>query len=309
MSPFRSTVLSILILLLSCPAGNTKTKGAVETPTNLAQCLVKLKQTLPPETLNLLTSSQESVVFDLNLNVGTWIRNNWLRNQDDSPLKKSFANLGITSPDDISSIILTSLWRDLHKQPLKVSEQVKKIKDYWFFAAPQVTQKRTLSPLLWNSPLILSTGKSTKLESWKGKVFVILIAFRDHHSVSAVQALNILKAQYERRGLQVITLFNAKLTPKTVVTKEWKDAFIASTNPSMPLVLEPTEQFLSEINKSLIYPGSMALPQTILVGANGFMITRFNDWDASFTEKSLRSEVQKSLPLIQVKKSAQQLSD
>jgi hypothetical protein len=39
--------------------------------------------------------------------------------------------MGLEHPDDMSSVILTSLWRTLHGEPLRVDEQVKGYQAYW----------------------------------------------------------------------------------------------------------------------------------------------------------------------------------
>ena len=62
--------------------------------------------------------------------IGMWMRNNWGLWRG-SRLKQYFNNLGVNHPDDMSAIILTSFWRHLHKQPIKLEEQIKVCQDYW----------------------------------------------------------------------------------------------------------------------------------------------------------------------------------
>lgn len=289
-------VATILCLLLSLNATWAESGKPAAMPSDLSACIAELKKTLPADTLNRLKTGQESVVFQLNSTLGTSIRNKWLWGKSTSPLSKSFAKLGVTNPDDISSIILTSLWRDLHKQPQKVDEQVAKIKAFRFYNAPQVTQKRQIPPALWNTHLTLASGKETiKLQNWKGKVFIILIAFRDYHSIEAVQAMNSLKAQYGKQGLEIIALLHLKMTPHTVVRQEWKDSFMDAAKPTIPVVLDPPDNFVSQLGDALIGPGILSFPSTILIGSDGAMITRFNSWDAKVIEPLLKQDIEKAL--------------
>ena len=62
---------------------------------------------------------------------GVWIRNNWIYNNRDSSLVKFFNNLDIHHPDDISAIILTSLYRKLNNKPIDLKGQIEKYKTYW----------------------------------------------------------------------------------------------------------------------------------------------------------------------------------
>jgi hypothetical protein len=61
---------------------------------------------------------------------GMWMRNNWGL-WGGGPLAKSFNEMGIRHPDDMSGIILTSYWLHLHECPLRVPEQVAYYRAYW----------------------------------------------------------------------------------------------------------------------------------------------------------------------------------
>ena len=64
------------------------------------------------------------------MTVGMWIRNSWIRKGNDS-LANQFHKIGIYHPDDISTIILTSLHRKLNNKELKLKEQARHYIDYW----------------------------------------------------------------------------------------------------------------------------------------------------------------------------------
>ena len=61
---------------------------------------------------------------------GMWIRNNW-QLWGGSRLSKFFNEQGITHPDDMSGIILTSYHRYLSNKEIGFNEQIKYYKDYW----------------------------------------------------------------------------------------------------------------------------------------------------------------------------------
>jgi hypothetical protein len=63
--------------------------------------------------------------------IGRWIRNNWIHGERDSSLVIYFNKMGIYHPDDISSIILTSLYRKLTGKPIDLEAQVEEYKSYW----------------------------------------------------------------------------------------------------------------------------------------------------------------------------------
>ncbi len=62
--------------------------------------------------------------------VGMWMRNNWGL-WGGGPLGRHFNELGITHPDDMSGIVLTSYWLRLHACPLRLDEQVGFYRGYW----------------------------------------------------------------------------------------------------------------------------------------------------------------------------------
>ena len=59
------------------------------------------------------------------------IRNGWKLWAGTSKISKFFRDLGVHHPDDMSSIILTSLHRKLNKKPIQLEEQVRYYRDYW----------------------------------------------------------------------------------------------------------------------------------------------------------------------------------
>jgi hypothetical protein len=63
--------------------------------------------------------------------LGRWMRNNWGLWGRENRLCREFAKLGIEHADDMSGIILTSYYRHLHQQPLRIRDQIDVYKEHW----------------------------------------------------------------------------------------------------------------------------------------------------------------------------------
>lgn len=287
-------IVQIIILISSASVSAVAGGESKVVPQNLPACISELKRTLPPETIGRLTKEPESVVNELHLSVGMWIRNEWIRGSGGSPLLDYFRKMGVSNPDDISSIILRSLWRDLHRQPLRLEEQVKSAREYWYYQSPQVTEKRALSNKMWNTELPLSNGKRIKLLEWKGKPFILALVYRDYVSIKAVRALNEINSRYASSGLHALCLVNLKLTQNAAVTPQLKSTTLASLAPGFPAVVDLPDAFVSELRTALIAPGGMSLPEIILVGKDGNTITRFQTWESQF-DPILSREIDKAV--------------
>jgi len=68
---------------------------------------------------------------NVHFTVGRWIRNNWIHGNRDTNLVNYFKSIKIYNPDDMSSIILTSLQRRLNKQPIDLKSQADFYIKYW----------------------------------------------------------------------------------------------------------------------------------------------------------------------------------
>lgn len=74
---------------------------------------------------------EDDAVTMCHFSVGLWIRNNWIHGGRGPKLSKYFNDLGIFHPDDMSSIILTSLHRRLNNKDIDLEGQIEKYKKYW----------------------------------------------------------------------------------------------------------------------------------------------------------------------------------
>ncbi|MBV8227567.1 MAG: hypothetical protein JO232_20510 [Verrucomicrobia bacterium] len=63
--------------------------------------------------------------------LGILLRNDWSIWEKDMPLVRWFNERGITHADDMSAIILTSIWRRVRGVDLDLEGQIKSYQDYW----------------------------------------------------------------------------------------------------------------------------------------------------------------------------------
>ena len=132
--------LSVVLLALVATAfaadykiNATKDKDSptgVYIPTDLEDCFKELKKMLPAELVSKMKSGTEKNMIKYHFGLGTWMRNNWGL-WSGSRLRDYFKKLGLSHPDDMSSVVLNSFWRHLNNKPLKVDEQVKYYQEYW----------------------------------------------------------------------------------------------------------------------------------------------------------------------------------
>ena len=116
---------SFIFVLSSC-------KSQIIIPKNLTEAVQYFEQNWSEKELNNFKNKKESeAVIELHFEIGLWIRNNWIRSDKDTILRTYFNGLEIYAPDDISSIILTSLHRTLNKKQIELKKQIETYKEYW----------------------------------------------------------------------------------------------------------------------------------------------------------------------------------
>jgi hypothetical protein len=99
-------------------------------PKDLDDCFAQLQKLLKPEEIEKMRGGTEDDMVAYHLGLGMWMRNTWGL-WAGSRLAAWFQAQGITHPDDMSGIILTSLWRHINRKPIRLDEQVKYYVDYW----------------------------------------------------------------------------------------------------------------------------------------------------------------------------------
>lgn len=104
-------------------------RAPIGPPATLDEAVAKLRQGLSPEDVAEIRASSEDVAR-YHRGWGMRIRNDWGL-WGSGRLAQHFNALGIDHPDDMSGIILTSLWRDLNGQPRRVEDQIAYYQQYW----------------------------------------------------------------------------------------------------------------------------------------------------------------------------------
>lgn len=124
--------LSRLILFFTCLLTLTSCKSQITLPKNLDESVLYFQQHwTKTELYNFKNKPEEDAVTELHFGTGMWIRNNWVHGDRDTALSNYFKDLGIYAPDDISTIILTSLHRTLNKKDIALNKQIETYKAYW----------------------------------------------------------------------------------------------------------------------------------------------------------------------------------
>ncbi|MCX2491849.1 hypothetical protein OQX63_00090 [Pedobacter sp. PF22-3] len=126
------TLVNILLLIscLGCSSPSSPKTQAM--PKNLEESISYLKNEWTSSELNSFKNKpKKKAVAEAHFGAGLWIRNNWIRGDRNVPLTKFFRSLGINHPDDMSSIILSSLHIRLNNKKIDVNEQVEEYKAYW----------------------------------------------------------------------------------------------------------------------------------------------------------------------------------
>jgi hypothetical protein len=97
--------------------------NSVYIPKDLSECFDELEKRLDQTLIDEMKAVTESEMSKYHFGVGMWMRNNWGL-WGESRLAKYFNSLGVYQPDEMSGIILTSFWRHLNNQPIKLEEQI-----------------------------------------------------------------------------------------------------------------------------------------------------------------------------------------
>ena len=99
-------------------------------PRNIDECVAELKKILEPEQIEKIAADEERKMIMYHHGLGTFLRNNWGL-WSDSRLAKYFRDLGVSHPDSMSGIILTSFWRHLKGVPIDLEGQIEEDKQAW----------------------------------------------------------------------------------------------------------------------------------------------------------------------------------
>jgi len=134
-------IFFILVLGISCHASAQKDKkddlskkdsiDGVYIPANLDDCIRHIDAMWSDSVKNeVMKMTEEEFISRAHFGFGLWMRNNWGL-WAGSRLAVYFNGIGIFHPDDMSAIILTSYYRKLKGENIRLDEQVKYYQNYW----------------------------------------------------------------------------------------------------------------------------------------------------------------------------------
>lgn len=105
--------------------------SAIYIPKDLNDCHRVLNSMLDDSTKALIMSmTEKEFTAGAHLGLGMWMRNNWGL-WGGSRLQTYMTGKGLRHPDDMSGLILTTYWRRMHHEPLRVRKEVRKYQVYW----------------------------------------------------------------------------------------------------------------------------------------------------------------------------------
>ena len=100
-------------------------------PTNLLEAIEILENILDKELISEIKRISENEMIRFHSGLGRQLRNEWGLWKADTELFKYFKDLGIWHADDMSGIILTSLYRKLNNNFIFLDEQIEYYQQYW----------------------------------------------------------------------------------------------------------------------------------------------------------------------------------
>jgi hypothetical protein len=118
---------TLFLFLMGC-SSNQKNDNLI--PSTLSHAVSSLINTLSVDDLSKITNGSEDELAQLHHGFGTGLRNSWGL-WSNSVLAKWFNQKGIYHADDMSGIIITSLYRELNDLPWKLKEQIEYYQVYW----------------------------------------------------------------------------------------------------------------------------------------------------------------------------------
>lgn len=146
----KNSIAFILILTLtSCSFLSESYRHNIDgvyIPRNLNDAILLLDAELSDSIRTIIKNmSEDDFLVDSHFGIGASIRNRWGLWKN-SRLSRYFKKQGIRHPDDMSSIILTSYYRYLTKQEVRLKDQIAFYKDYWDGVEDTVLPEEKMHP-------------------------------------------------------------------------------------------------------------------------------------------------------------------
>ena len=125
------TKILLFIFLVSSTSCNSQ-QAKIILPKDLDEAILYFQQNWTKQQLdNFKIKDERKALADVHFAAGMWVRNNWVRGDRDTAFSNYFHKLGIYAPDDISSIVFTSLHRALNNKKRNLDQQIELYKKYW----------------------------------------------------------------------------------------------------------------------------------------------------------------------------------
>ncbi|WP_033083873.1 DUF6794 domain-containing protein [Colwellia psychrerythraea] len=118
---------TLFLIIMGCSSSQ---KNDNSIPSTLPLAVLNLINTLPSDDLSMIKNGSEDDLNRLHHGFGTGLRNSWGLWYN-SPLAQWFNQKGISHADDMSGIIIKSLYRELNDLPWKLDEQFEYYQTYW----------------------------------------------------------------------------------------------------------------------------------------------------------------------------------
>lgn len=121
-------------------------------PFNLDEAVDSLKQGCGDSAISWIKSNNPT---SCHFGFGTTLRNKWSLWDKETKLVKWFeSEYGINHADDISSVILDSLWRDINNQPRRPRELSERSLKYWKTINQAVKERKQIELEIKNGEMV-----------------------------------------------------------------------------------------------------------------------------------------------------------
>lgn len=154
-------------------------KAEKSVPKTLDEAHIELERIFSKAELAKIDAMKsEDDMIEYHFSLGMGLRNDWGLWSGDSLLAKQMRTLGFSHPDDISGVILSTLWCKRHGKPFRLEERASYYKAYWKAAADPPKSARDpkdSSKITWSmsfgtgdgeKPRQIHIGKSQKTGRW-----------------------------------------------------------------------------------------------------------------------------------------------
>lgn len=112
----------------------------MEIPKNLEECYLDFEKF--HNIIEWLKKSEGEATAEAHYGIGMWVRNNWGLWSGEGELYDWFKKNEINHPDDMSNIIITSFYRYMKKEDIRLEEQFEHIIEYYLDDKQKLLRKR-----------------------------------------------------------------------------------------------------------------------------------------------------------------------